>query len=231
MLTVADIERALPPQMRMSVSQELADLVNGIAQDPEVARDIRENFISYTSVLKEGKFKTEDYVHAVAYVSYKVMGYSNRESYSRTFPNRYQALVAKGATEKDISAYVAAYNKNKLVNLILEQTLIPTWVLNQDAYQRAINVQLDLMLNSKSDKVRSDAANSLLTHLKKPEKKEVQLSIGVEDHSGLNELKAKMRELAQMQQSLIVGGISTQEIAHQTIIDAEVLPVDSGNVS
>lgn len=223
MLTHSEITAALPAHLKVGVTQELVDLVNNVAQDPEAARTVRENFLSYTSVLKEGRFKTEDYVHAVAYVSYKLMGYSNMEAYVRTFPDRYTALRARNATDKDISAYVAAYNKNKLVNLILEQSLIPTWVLNQDAFQRAINTQMQLMLNSKSDKVRCDAANSLLTHLKKPEKKEVQLSIGIEDNSGMNELRAKLRELAEMQQGLIQGGMKTREIAQQTIIDAVVV--------
>lgn len=223
MLTHSEITAALPAHLKVGVTDDLVNLVNNVASDPEAARTVRENFLSYTSVLKEGRFKTEDYVHAVAYVSYKLMGYSNMEAYVRTFPDRYTALRARNATDKDISAYVAAYNKNKLVNLILEQSLIPTWVLNQDAFQRAINVQMQLMLNAKSEKVRSDAANSLLTHLKRPEKKEVQLSIGVEDTSGMNELRAKLRELAEMQQGLIQGGMKTREIAEQTIIDAVVV--------
>ena len=223
MLTTVDVARALPPQLKINVTQDLVDMVNNISSDPEAARTIRENFVSYASILKEGRFKIEDYVHAVTYCSFKIMGYSNRESYARTFPNRYTGLVARGASDKDISAYVAAFNKNKLVNLVLEQTLIPSWILNQDAYQRAINVQLDLMISAKSEKVRSDAANSLLTHLKKPEKKE--LNLNVTDTSGLNELNQKLRELAEIQQGLIQNGMRTSDIARQTIIDAEVVDV------
>lgn len=223
MLTHSEVTAALPAHLKVTVTDELVDLVNNIAQEPETAKIIRENFVSYSNVLREGRFKTEDYLHAVAYVSYKHMGYSNFESYVRTFPDRYTALRARNATDKDISAYVAAYNKNKLVNLILEQTLIPIWILNQDAVQRAINVQMQLMLNSKSDLVRMQAANSLLTHLKKPEKKEVQLNIGLEDNSGMNELRSKLRELAEIQQGMIQQGMKTREIAEQTIIEAEVV--------
>lgn len=217
MLTVQEIKESLPVHLKTAATQELTDKVNQIAQDPEAARDIRENFISYIHVLKEGKFKTEDYLNAVAYVSYKIMGYTNQESYKRVFPQRYQAQVAKGASDKDISAYVAAYNKGKLVNLILEQTLVPSWVLNQDIYQKAINVQAELMLSAASEKVRAEAANSLLTHLKKPESKQVELSIGVEDTSGMNELKDMLSSLAQRQQDLIGQGMTTREIAHQDL--------------
>lgn len=237
MLTIAEVTKAMPPQLKGNVSQDLVDLVNNISNDPEACRTIRETFISYTSVLKEGRFKSEDYVYAVTYVSYKLMGYNNKEAYARTFPARYQALVAKGATEKDISAYVAAYNKGKLVNLILEQTLIPVWVLNQEVYQKAISVQAELMLTAKSEKVRAEAANSILTHLKKPEKKEIELRLDTADNSGLNELKDKLLEMAQLQQELIQAGLSTKDIAHQrlvpaddgSIIDAEVIESSGPN--
>ncbi len=169
MLTKELVEQAVPANLKTSVTQQLVDMINNVSSDPLIAEQVRENFISYTAVLKDGKFKTEDYLHAVAYVSYKLMGKSNKEAYASTFPGRYQILVAKGTTEKDISAYVAAYNRGKLVNLILEQTLVPTWVLNQGIYQQAINTQALLMATANSEKVRSDAANSILTHLKKPD--------------------------------------------------------------
>lgn len=225
MLTPEDIKTALPAQLHSGVSPELVDLVNNVAQDPETAKMIRENFVSYTGVLKEGRFKTEDYVHAVAYVSFKLMGYTNREAYQRTFPARYRALVAKGTSSKDISAYVAAYNKNKLVNLILEQTLVPMWVLNQDAYQKAINTQVELMETARSEKVRSDAANSLLTHLKRPETKKVELDLGVKETSGMAELKDMLTRLAQRQQDLIEQGIPTRDIAHQKLIEGQAVDV------
>jgi hypothetical protein len=120
-----------------------------------------------------------------------------------------------------------------MVNLILEQTLIPAWVLNQDTYQQAINEQARLMLNAKSEKVRSDAANSILTHLKKPEKKEIDLNIGMQETSGMSELKDALTDLASRQQQAIQEGITTREIAHQSfskmsVIDAEVVPTDEG---
>lgn len=222
MLTIVDVEKALPSQLKVNATQDLVDKVNAASQDPLVAENIRDNFITYASVLREGKFKTEDYLSAVAYVSFKLMGLSNKDSYAKTFPARHQALLTKGATDKDISAYVAAYHKNKLVNLILEQALIPTWLLNQDAYQKAINVQMDLMKNANSEKVRTDAANSILVHLKRPETQKVELSLGLRETSGMAELKASMADLAARQLELInAGGASAKAIAHETLVVIE----------
>lgn len=227
MLTREELEQSLPPNLRSAATQQFADKINQISSDPVVAEQIRENFISYTSVLKDGRFKTEEYLNAVAYVSYKLMGCTNQEAYQKTFPQRYAALVAKGTLSKDIAAYVTAYHKGKLVNMIMEQTMTPFWVLNQDAYQKAINTQVDLMMNANSEKVRSDAANSILTHLKPPEKKEINLNVGVQESAGLAELKNALTDLASKQIDAIQSGTSTKQIAALPLVDAEYVEVDA----
>ena len=223
MLTKDQVERSLPANLKSAATQPLVDMLNNIAADPLVAEQVRNNFISYTSVLKDGKFKTEDYVTAVTYVSYKLIGYTNQDAYFKTFPQRHATLLAKGSTSKDISAYVSAYHRGKLVNLIMEQSLVPTWVLNQDLYQRALNTQADLMTNSGSDMVRQQAANSILLHLTKPkEAMNVQLNLDVKESSGMNEMKEALAQMAKQQQQLIAAGMTAKEIASSTIIDVEV---------
>lgn len=221
-LTVTDVAKALPPNLKGAATQTFVDQINNIVNDPVVAEQVRNNFISYTKVLQDGKFKTEDYLHAVTYVSFKLMGMSNQDAYFRTFPQRHAALVAKGTQTKDIAAYVSAYNRGKLVNMILEQTLVPSWVLNQDLYQQALNTQAQLMISSPSDMVRTQAANSLLTHLSKPKEAGPLVSIDLRENSGMNELKDTLTKLAVQQQELIRAGVSPKAIAEQTIIDAEV---------
>ena len=81
MLTVAIVAQALPQTLRSTVDQAFVDKINNIVSDPLVAEQVRENFISYSKVLQDGKFKTEDYLHAVTYVSFKLMGLSNQDDY------------------------------------------------------------------------------------------------------------------------------------------------------
>lgn len=222
-LTVQQVATALPANLKGAATQSLVDHINNIVSDPLVSEQVRENFISYTGVLKDGKFKTEDYVHAVTYVSFKLMGLSNQDAYFRTFPQRHAALVAKGTSSKDISAYVSAYNRGKLVNLILEQTLVPTWVLNQDLYQRALNTQADLMINAQSEMVRTTAANSILSHLQKPKEAGPLINLDMRETSGMNELRDMLTNLAQKQRDLINSGVSTKEIADQKIIEGKTV--------
>ena len=214
------VARALPGNLKSVATDQLADMINQISADPLIAEQIKDNFLSYTSVLKEGKYKVEDYLNAVAYCSYKLMGDSNQDAYFKTFPQRYANLVAAGRTPKEISAYVAAYAKGQLVNKIMEQTLVPSWVLNQHMYQAALNTQFKLMTNEDvSPKVRSDAADSLLTHLAKPKEAGPLINIDMGETSGMNELKDALARMAQQQQVLINAGVSTKEIAAQDIVD------------
>ena len=219
MLTLDQFKLALPDKVKKSINQELIDQINNTLSDPEMYESYRDNLISYTKVMADGKFKVTQYIDAVRYVSFKLMGCTNIEAYTKTFPDKYQRFIQQGVQAKDIASYVTAYNKSKLVNLIFEQTLIPSHVLNQDMYQRALNVQADLMINAKSEKVRCDAANSLLTQLKAPEVKKVELDIGVKEDGSIAALRATTLELARQQRLMVESGaMNAQEVAHGKLI-------------
>ena len=217
-LTLHQVAHALPPNLKNNVTQQLVDNINNCVADPIMAEAIKDNFLSYTQVLSEGKFKTEDYLSAVMYVSFKLMGMTNQDAYARTFPARYRTLLNNGTSAKDISSYVSMYNKRRLVNLILEKSLIPTWVLNQHIYQKAINVQADLMSNANSEMVRMQAANSILTHLVKPKEVGPLINLDLRENSGINELKATLAQLAQQQRDMISNGTTTKQIADQGLV-------------
>lgn len=226
-LTVEQFKIALPEKLKKSVNQELIDQINTTLSDPDMYEAYRDNLLSYTQVMADGRFKIGDYVNAVKYVSHKLMGCSNIDAYVKTFPDKYDRFVKQGVASKDIASYVTAYNKSKLVNLIMEQTLVPSYVLNQDLYQKALNVQAELMISAQSEKVRSDAANSLLTHLKMPETQKVELDIAVKEDGSIAALRATTLELARQQRLMMESGaMNAQEVAHsKLIVDVEAKEV------
>lgn len=212
--------KAVPPNLKNAVTDELVDRLNTITTDQILAEEVRNNFISYASVLREGKFKLEDYLNAVTYVSHRLNGDTQHDAYFKTFPTRYQNLMALGKTPKEISNYVAMFNKGKLVQKIQEQTLTPAWVLNQDMFQAALNTNYQIMMDEDvSPKVRVEAANSLLTHLQKPKEVTPAVNIDLRESSGLSELKKALGQLATQQQQLIEQGGSTKDVAAQRIVD------------
>lgn len=227
-LTPEQFKQALPDKVKKSVNQELIDKVNKTLSDPDMYEQYRDNLMSYAQVMQDGRFKLSSYIDAVKYVSHKLMGNTNTDAYSKTFPEKILRFAQQGVASKDVASYITAYNKSKLVNLILEQSLIPSWVLNQDLYQKALNVQAELMVTANSEKVRSDAANSLLTHLKMPETQKVELNIGMKKDSSIDALRQTTMELvAQQRLMLQAGAVNAQDVAHSRLIkpDEEITDV------
>ena len=222
LLTVEQFQKCLPKQMGKAISSDIIDGINTLIQQPELCQNYRDNVLSYTSVMMDGKFKMPDYLSAVTYISHKLLGSSNVVAYAKTFPDRYQALLDRGTSDKDISSYVAAYNKTKLVNLIFEQTLIPTHVLNADLYQKSINVLAHEMVSAKADMARVTAAGKLVEILKVPESTKIELDVSVREDKSITDLKATMAELASAQKRDIEAGfMSVKQVAHSQIIEAE----------
>lgn len=222
-LTTEQFKEALPPSLHKSLNPALMDKINNTLANSDVAQALKENIVSYTSVMKDGSFKMESYLNAVNYISYKLMGETNKVAYAKTFPDKWAAWKLAGVDNASLAKYINIYNKSKLVNLIYEQTLVPVYILNADVYQKAINTQAALMADPDvSPKVRSDAANSILNHLKRPEVQKVEMDVAVKDDSMIRELKnITMGLAAQMQNSIKDGVYSPKEIAHQKIITGE----------
>ena len=218
-LTEDQFVRALPRQLKKTVTPDLVAGINKLITEPGMRENFRENLLSYTNVMKDGRFKIGNYIAAVKYVSHKLLGSSNIEAYSKTFPDRFQRLVNEKAADNVISSYATAFNKTKLVTLIMEQTMVPVHILNADLHQKAVNVQATLMISASSEKVRCDAANSLLTHLKPPETTKIEMDVNVKQDSSIDELRATTQQLAQKQREMIQKGqMSVKEVAESKIV-------------
>jgi len=224
-LTVTMFQAALPEKMRKCVNDELINSVNAVLSNPDDYAVYRENLISYTHVMNDGKFKIENYLEAVRYAGFKAMGHTNNDSYMKTFPDKWQRWIAEGVQSKDMASYVTAYHKGKLVTAIITQMMIPSHILNQDMFQAALNTQFKLMNDDAiSPKVRSDAANSLLTHLKPPETQQIELNVSTTPSNELKDLGRAVQELVANQRLAIQSGVqNAQDIAHSRIIEAETV--------
>lgn len=219
-LTKEQFTRVLPKKCKNALTQEMMDNINGLLVDQQLRENFRENLLSYTNVLQDGKFKLQNYVDAVRFVSYRLLGSSQLEAYTKTFPDRFQRMVNEGMNSDQMHKFSSAYNKNLLVCKIFEQTLIPTHILNADLYQKAINVQAELMVDPDvSPKVRSDAANSLLTHLKMPETTKVELDVNVKQDKSIDELRQTTLELVKQQRLMLESGaMNVKEVAHSKLL-------------
>jgi len=216
-LTKEQLQGSMPKKFRHNVTDEMVSFIN--ATEGDEFRDVyKENLIGFASVIESGRYKMLDYVNAVKFVSYKLIGDSNTIAYAKTFPDRYQRLVDKNTPMKTIASFSTAYNKGDLVHKILERTLVPVHILNMDVHQEAINTQAELMRTAKSETVHQKAAECLITQLKAPETAKIEVDVSY-SNSSIDELRETTRALAQQQLKMIQSGAVTAEhVAHSDII-------------
>jgi len=222
MLTKDEFKAALPDKVRNGVNDVVLQSINDTLAQPEFFEYYRENLISYANVISEGKFSLPQYISAVKYCSYRFMGNTCERAYTLTFPDKIKRFADENVEKKDIASYITAYNKSKLVVLIMTQSMIPTHILNQDLHQKAINKQLELMNSAKSEMVQHLAAKTLAELTKAPETHKIELDINATKQDTIEELKAATQRLAQQQKELIERGVfNAQQIGHSKLIEGK----------
>jgi hypothetical protein len=207
-------------------SEELLNTLNSIETDG--ADFVRENWLTHASVMREGNYTLDQYTTAIKYVSLKQMGHTNQSAYSIALADRYTDMCARGFDERRLSSHISAYHKGALVQKILAQSTVPIYMLYQDEQHQAIKTLVQLMTDANvSNKVRADAANSLLTHVKRPEAAKVQLEVNHKPSDGMIELTNMMQELATKQLNALKNGGSVREVANLPVIEGECTTVES----
>lgn len=220
MLNVIALQKVVPKSQRSLITQDFIDTINNVSTDEVIAEAFKDNFISYISVLSEGKYKMQDYLNAVKYITYKLNGASNIDAYAKTFPDRYEKAITNGV---QIDANVSMYNSNKLVNKIYEQTVIPTYILNAPIFQEAINELTHIALHDTNLKgmAKVKALDVLLTHLKPPEPTKLNIGINIGNTESMNDLIDQINNLAQVQREALQNGVPLKTIAESNIINVK----------
>lgn len=224
-INVDMLKKIAPKSVVAVIDQQYVDDVNNLINDPDAAQYIRDNMISAQEIAKTGKYTFEQYINACKYATWKSMGETNIGAFIKTFPDKYQDWLAQGKQDKEISRYVSGYNKTQCVAEVIKKVSISFYVQNMDIRQKALMVQAELMVSASSEKVRSDAANSVLTHTKPDdENKGLEVNINLNEESGMMaDLRKTMRTLAEQQQALVAaGGATAQQVAHSRIIEGEL---------
>jgi hypothetical protein len=232
MITKQEIMEALGRD-KTTITDELVTTMNMIiADEPEVGNFIKDNFLTYTQVLKSGKYSLKQYLNAITFASYKLMNMTNQQAYIHTYPGRYERLkkrymdvegLTKKEFDKKVSSYVCSVAAGPLVTTILSQVQIPTKLLNMHVLQEAINVETELMRGARSETVREKAANTLITYLGQEEENKIQLDAGFRKDEVIDQYEMAMKRMVEEQLHEIQKGADVKKIANISIMEAEVL--------
>ena len=235
-MTIEDLKNGVPKHAKGMITQNVVDVLNHLegGDGLDFAEHYKQNFITLSRVMKSGEFSMKDYISAIKFVSYKLLENSDVDAYMMTFPDRYARLLDQYAHVGDeaeirsrkISPFVSAYKGGDLVVKLMEQSLVPSKVLNAPMFQDALNIQMGLAMNARSEMVQMQAANSILTHLKQNDVQKIELEVGIKGQDEVLALREEMTRLAAQQQASIAHGANTSlEIAESTLLH-EVIEVE-----
>ena len=223
-LTQDMLKLAVPKTQQKHIDQTFVDKINNLVAHEEVREQFKDNILSYSTILQTGKYKLESYVGAVKFCTFLMLGTKQVLAYSMSFPDKYQKWITiDKLPDKTIGKYVSAFKTTELVQKILEQARVPAHLVNAGVYQEAINKQASIMNDpNASFKVQSDAANSLLTHLKPPETHRIEVDIGTSQPDAIADLVKVTQQLADQQQANLQSGVTNaKQVAHSSIINHE----------
>jgi hypothetical protein len=219
-----ELRRVLPPTFSSNVTNATVGMVNKLIRGSDVEDNYKENFVYYANVMSDPRFRLSQYMLAIQYVSFRALGYSISRAWQAVFPDKVKALLARGATNSTIHNHAKSFNNTVLVTKILAQAMVPTWILNQHHYQDAINRQVWLMHNAKSENVQTQAAKCLVDALTRPEVAEIEIThnVGTNQDSAIEVYKREAKKLAQAQLEAIKNGVTLEVIAESKLEPEEV---------
>lgn len=227
LMEVESFKKIYPRKVNQETAEQCVKLINESIQgmDFMMREHYRDTLISVFDILdgSNGKYKFTDYLNAVKFVTYKLAGHTDVRAYAMTFPERIDRMAQEKVPTSHLYVYASGYAKNKLVVDIQTKLIVPTHILFQDVFHQAVKVQATIMNDdSVSPKVRVEAANSLMTHLKQPEVKKAELQVTTSDSGVIGQLADALSNLSKGHQELLSQGKTTlKDISEAVIIEVE----------
>ena len=234
-VTVADLRQAFPSK-KDTITQELADTINYIQNDPEGAiQNFMETLVEYQGVMQTSGSSMKDYIKAVKFCAHlEAEDYNIVEAYKKSRSNekfvrdRWDAPT-DSAIYRELTSAASRYHKDsKLVRQILTQSDMPLYLMFQGARYKAVSVLVTEMETAVYSKDRIAAADKLLAHVKAPENNKVELEIGVsqEVKTMQQSLEEQLARVADAQYNNLIAGADIRDVQKlgikTDIIEAEV---------
>lgn len=213
------------------IDEEFVGRLRRLGGDDEVLSEyMKENFLEWIGVCEGGKWSIEEYINAVRYCSMRLLGRTCEDSYRVVFPEKcikvMEEYEREGDSEKKerIGWLARAYNKSKLVVMIMQQSLVPSYILNAPLYQEALNCLAKMIRdNEVKGMAKVKACEAILEATKQPDevKGRVDVVIGGVKNDAMEELREVTKELAESLQKQISGGSGLKEVSEIELVKGD----------
>jgi len=217
----------LPHKTNVIVTDEIMKLISDIEEDTGLPQNlIEEDIMSYTHLLGGGSTNgMKELINAIKFCNLK-RNYTNKESWSIVFPEKYDRLVSLG---KAIDNHVSAYNGSKLVIAIDKEMLIPVHLQYAGYFHAAVKKQFELMngkgANGKTTAmVEHLAAKELALLTAAPVDTKIDLKISPSDKSMeiQSEMNAQLKAIVASQRARLESG--------ESIVDVQSFDIKFDNI-
>lgn len=208
------------------IPANIENLVNDV-KDKDFRRDYIENIYQYREAIRSSNCGIDTYFNAVRFTTYITMGFTQIQSYRYTYPDKVKKIElryelenkSKFILKQAIGGKASAFAHTKIVQKLLELTLVPDHIIYRDVHHGAIKTLASIMNdNNVLAKDRIGAADSILKYTTRPEEivqKEATLDV-------LGEIKELSASLAKKQlESIKKGNSGIQEVAEIVLDESE----------
>ena len=210
-LSIEEARSFVPRNFRSQITEKFLDQMEQAIGNDEQARHVRENFITYSKVLQDcdPNVNILDYLNAVRFITFKIMGYSAEESWKRVFPHKVEKLLREG-NEKHINKYANIYNKSQIVNKIYSQTMIPSYILHHEEYEKMISTLNDMIYSGElRGMAKVKAVEIFLSNTKPPEVAKAELQVSIQQSDTITDLRDATDKFARAMRLAIEEGKTT----------------------
>lgn len=214
---------ALAIPVKVAITDDHVSRINELISNDEASDSFKENIVSFTSVMTDGGISVTNYINAVQYVTYVLLGKSKTVSWGLVFPDRLNRLQGMGKTGKEIGSHASAFSKTKLVVSVMEHTLTPAYIYNASMFQTMLNNMYAIAMDDDvSPRDRVAAGTEVMKHTAVPEGFTKGGGEGGVDKGAslIEKLADTVNVLASTQQQLIAsGGTTAKQVAGSRLYD------------
>lgn len=217
------------PKKKNAITQEAVDIINNSMTDPEFqGESLLKTASIYQEVLTGARASVPEFLNAIrfcAYISTEDANYT--EAYKRVFCEREfvrERINAPTDSQKyvELTSAASRYRRSKLVVDILTVSQVPLDLIFSGYRYKAIGVLAGLMENARYDRDRINAAKELLVATKGADNVKIELDVGVQESSAIQQLNEQLTEVAHRQKLLLEAEAGNlEEFGSMKVVEAE----------
>jgi len=219
-VTFEQLKEFVPNSISDEALRKAVEDINNVEDECDLpVGSFKEKVFAYSGLIKKGR-TLNDLINALKFCSLKLIpGMTNIKAWKIVFPERWEALKAKGKEDK-VDAHVAMYNTNDIVVELDKMLILPPYVEYMAYFHESVKKTRELMygISSTGKKVSPHveflAAAKLWEMTKMPEDNVIELRMGLNEESLSiqKQLFNQLRENAELQKKKLENGADIVEV-------------------